>query len=183
MITQSTARKYFGAGDPLNKVLQTDMGALKVTGVLKDVPEAAHFHFDFLVSIKKLGGDVDNQWGWYNFYTYVRLKPHTAIGPVVAKVQALYHKNDKEGKNIFYAQPLTDIHLRSDLKWEIEPNGNALYIYIFSIIGLFVIAIACVNYINLSTAKASLRAKEIGSAKSPAPSAARSSGSSSSNPC
>ncbi len=162
VITQSTAKKYFGAQDPLGKVLRTDAGDLKVTGVVKDVPDAAHFHFDFLISTAKFGGQIDNQWGWYNFYTYVRLKPHTAIGPVVAKVQDLSHKNDKEGKNIFYAQALTDIHLRSDLKWEIEPNGNALYIYVFSIVGLFVIAIACVNYINLSTAKASLRAKEIG---------------------
>jgi putative ABC transport system permease protein len=162
VITQTTARKYFGAEDPMDKVLRTDIGDMKVTGVLKDLPGAAHFHFDFLVSINKLGGNVNTQWDWYNFYTYVRLKPHTDIGPVVAKVQALYQKNNTQGKNIFYAQPLTDIHLRSDLKWEIEPNGNALYIYIFSIIGLFVIAIACVNYINLSTAKASLRSKEIG---------------------
>jgi putative ABC transport system permease protein len=162
VITRSMARKYFGTDDPLNKVLRTDAGNLKVTGVVGDIPDAAHFHFDFLISTAKFGGNIDNQWNWYNFYTYVRLKPHTTIGPVVAKVQALYHKNDKEGKNIFYAQPLTDIHLRSDLKWEIEPNGNVLYIYVFAIIGLFVIAIACVNYINLSTAKASLRAKEIG---------------------
>ena len=102
------------------------------------------------------------------------LKPHTVIGPVVAKVQALYKKNVKEGKNIFYAQPLTDIHLRSDLKWELEPNSTALYIYVFSVIALFVIAIACVNYINLSTAKASSAPRRSGSfAKSPAPCAAR----------
>jgi putative ABC transport system permease protein len=162
VITRTMAKKYFGAEDPLTKVLHTDMGELKVTGVVNDVPDAAHFHFDFLISIHKFGGPLADQWGWYNFYTYVRLKPHTAIGPVVAKVQALYHKNNKEGKNIFYAQPLTDIHLRSDLKWELEPNGTALYIYVFAVIALFVIAIACVNYINLSTAKASLRAKEIG---------------------
>jgi putative ABC transport system permease protein len=162
VITQTTSQKYFGAEDPLNKVLRTDVGDLKVTGVVADIPDAAHFHFDFLISTAKFGGNINNQWGWYNFYTYVRLKPHTSINAVVPKVQALYHKNDAQGKNIFYAQPLTDIHLRSDLKWEIEPNGNALYIYIFSIVGLFVIAIACVNYINLSTAKASLRAREIG---------------------
>jgi putative ABC transport system permease protein len=162
VITQSTANKYFGTQDPLNKVLRTDMGDLKVTAVVKDVPDAAHFHFDFLISTAKFAGNIDNQWGWYNFYTYVRLKPHTNIDAIVPKVQALYKKNNDKGKNIFYAQALTDIHLRSDLKWEIEPNGNALYIYLFSIIGLFVIAIACVNYINLSTAKASLRAREIG---------------------
>jgi putative ABC transport system permease protein len=162
VLTQSMAKKYFGDKDPMDKLITTDMGDLKVTGVVKDVPAAAHMHYDFLVSIRKLGGDIDGAWGWYNFYTYVRLKPGTNIATVVPKVQALYHKNDKDGKNIFYAQALTDIHLRSDLKWEIEPNSNILYVYVFSVIGLFVIAIACVNYINLSTAKAALRAKEIG---------------------
>src|SRR5580658_2802060 len=75
VITQTTARKYFGAEEPMDKVLRTDIGDMKVTGVLKDVPEAAHFHFDFLVPIRKLGGNIDGQWDWYNFYTYVRLKP------------------------------------------------------------------------------------------------------------
>jgi putative ABC transport system permease protein len=163
-LTQSMVKKYFGAGDPLHKVLHTDMGDLMVAGVVRDMPANAHFHYDFLVSIRKSITD-DGEWGWYNFYTYVKLKPGTTIAPVVAKVQAMYHRNDKDGKNIFYAQALTDIHLRSDLKWEIEPNSNILYVYVFSIIGVFVIAIACVNYINLSTAKAALRAKEIGMRK------------------
>lgn len=160
-LTQTMAKKCFGAADPMGKLLHTDMGELKVAAVVKDMPSNAHFHFDFLISIRKSISD-DGAWGWYNFYTYVKLKPGTSIASVVPKVQALYKRNDKEGKNIFYAQALTDIHLRSDLKWEIEPNSNILYVYVFSIIGIFVIAIACVNYINLSTAKAALRAKEIG---------------------
>ncbi|HXB95579.1 MAG TPA: ABC transporter permease, partial [Puia sp.] len=161
LITETTAKKYFGTEDPMHKVLKTDVGDMMVTAVLKDVPENSHFHFDFLIPIRKFG-NIDGFWGWYNFYTYVRLRPHANPDALTPKIEALYKKNDKEGKNIFYTQPLTDIHLRSDLKWEIEPNSNILYVYAFSIIGLFVIAIACINYINLSTARSALRAKEIG---------------------
>jgi putative ABC transport system permease protein len=162
LITASTAKKYFGDADPMHKVISTDFGEMMVTGVLKDVPEASHIHFDFLISVRKFSGNIDGRWGWYNFYTYVKLKPNVQVAGLTPKIQALYKKNDKDGKNIFYTQALTDIHLGSDLKWEIGPNGNILYVYAFSIIGLFVIAIACINYINLSTAKSALRAKEIG---------------------
>lgn len=162
VITESTAKRYFGSEDPLHKLLRTDRGDARITGIVRDVPEQAHIHYDFLFSIRKFSGDIDQAWGWYNFYTYVKLKPNTHIATVVPKVQQLYKQNDPDPKNIFFATALTDIHLHSDLKWEIEPNGNFLYVVAFSIIGLFVVAIACVNYINLSTARSALRAKEIG---------------------
>lgn len=162
LLTETSATKYFGYDDPMGKVLRTDLGDLMVTGVLKDVPSNSHFHFDFLVSVRKIGGAIDANWGFYNFYTYVKLKPNTAIAGVVPKIQALYKKNQTEGTNIFYVQPLSSIHLQSNLKWELEPNSDKLYVYVFSIIALFVILIACINYINLTTARSSLRAKEIG---------------------
>ena len=162
VLTQSMVKKYFGDADPMRKVLHTDVGDLMVTGVVKDVPPQAHMHYDFLISVRKFSGDIDQNWNWYNFYTYVKLKPGTRIATVVPKVQQVFKQNDKDGKSRFFATALTDIHLHSDLKWEIEPNGNNLYVIAFSIIGLFVVAIACVNYINLSTAKSALRAKEIG---------------------
>jgi putative ABC transport system permease protein len=162
LITESMAKKYFGNEDPMNKILKTDFGDLPVKGVLSDVPSNTHFHFDFLVSLRKFRDNVDSYWGWYNFYTYVKLKPNTAISLLEPKIQALYKKNNSDGKNIFYTQALTNIHLDSDLKWEIEPNGSRMYVYIFSVIAAFIIAIACINYINLATAKSSLRAKEIG---------------------
>jgi len=162
VITESTAKKYFGSEDPMHKLLRTDRGDARVAGVVRDVPTQAHIHYDFLFPVRKFSGDIDQNWGWYNFYTYVKLKPNTRIATVVPKVQQLYKQNDKDPKNIFFATALTDIHLHSDLKWEIEPNGNILYVVAFSIIGLFVVAIACVNYINLSTARSALRAKEIG---------------------
>ena len=162
VITESAAKKYFGSEDPMHKTLLSDKNSMLVTGIIRDVPEAAHFHYDFLIPLRRAVNNPDQNWGQYNFYTYVKLKPGARIASVMPKVQALYQRNDKEGKNIFFATALTDIHLHSDLKWEIEPNGNILYVVAFSIIGLFVVAIACVNYINLSTAKSALRTKEIG---------------------
>jgi putative ABC transport system permease protein len=162
LLTESSARRYFGNEEPVGKVIRTEMGELMVTGVVKDVPENAHFQFDFLISIKKIGGDIDTNWDFYNFYTYIKLKDRATINAVVPKIQALYKRNVAQGTNIFYAQPLTAIHLHSSLKWELEPNSDKLYVYVFSIIALFIILIACINYINLTTARSSLRAKEIG---------------------
>jgi putative ABC transport system permease protein len=135
---------------------------MMVTGVIKDVPSNSHFHFDFLISVRKFPGDVDGNWDWYNFYTYIKLKDNANAANLNPKIQALYKRSVDEGTNVFYTQPLTDLHLTSNLKWELEPNSDKLYVYVFTIIGLFIILIAAINYINLSTAKSSLRAKEIG---------------------
>jgi putative ABC transport system permease protein len=163
VLTQTSAKKYFGLEDPIGKVLHEDrLGDLMVSGIVKDVPPNAHFHFDFLISTRKLAGDIDGNWGFYNFYTYIKLQPSVNIKTVEARIQAIYKKNNDNGSNIFYTQPLTGIHLDSDLKWELEPNSERLYVYVFSIIGLLIILIAAINYINLVTARSSLRAKEIG---------------------
>jgi len=114
------------------------------------------------VPIRKFSGDIDSRWGWYNFYTYIKLQPGADIKKVDPKIQAIYKQNNKDGKNIFYSQSLTGIHLDSNLKWELEPNSDRLYVYVFSIVGLLIILIAAINYINLVTARSSLRAKEIG---------------------
>lgn len=164
VITESVAKKYFGNENAIGKILQADqfLGGLTVTGVIKDVPHNSHFHFDFAIPLSKLGGDKDADWGWYEFYTYVKLKPNTNITAFTKKIQTIYQRNDSAGKNIYYTQPLTSIHLTSNLKSEIEPNSNKLYVYIFSIIAIFIILIAAINYVNLATAKAAIRAKEIG---------------------
>ena len=163
VITESAARRYFGSENPMGKILQLDrLGDMMVKGVLKDVPYNSHFHFDFLISTRKFSGNIDANWGWYNFYTYVKLKSPANIASLNRKIEDLYKRNDKEGKNIFYVQPLTAIHLSSNLKWELEPNSDKLYVYVFTIIAIFIILIAGINYVNLSTAKASVRAKEVG---------------------
>jgi len=163
VVTESTAKKYFGTDDAMGKVLKVDqLGDMMVTGVVKDMPAASHFHYDFLISIRKFGGNPDTRWSWYNFYTYAKLKPNVNIKALEPQIQALYKRNNKDGKNIFYTQPLTSIHLDSNLKWEIEPNSDRLYTYVFSAVALLIILIAAINYINLVTARSSLRAKEIG---------------------
>lgn len=163
VVTETAAKRYFGNEDPMGKVLRIDvLGDAKVSGVLKDVPANAHFHFDFLIPVRKFAGDIDGNWGWYNFYTYIKLRPNVNIENVAPKIQALYKRNNPEEKNVYYTQALTNIHLDSNLKWELEPNGQRLYVVVFAIVGLLIILIAAINYINLVTARSSLRAKEIG---------------------
>ena len=163
LITESTAKKYFGNEEPMGKSIELDdMGMHVITGIIKDLPRTSHFKFDFLISTRTIGGNIDANWGFYNFYTYIKLKQNTNIASVEPKIKELFKKHQAGNKNFFYTQPLTSIHLSSNLKWELEPNGDKTYVYIFITIALFIIIIAGINYVNLSTARASLRAKEIG---------------------
>ena len=162
LLTETSARKYFGDDDPIGKIIKTDVGELMVTGVLKDLPQNSHFHFDFLISIRKTGGNIDTDWGFYNFYTYVRLKPQADPEVFKSKVQPVYKTYRPEGTAQCYTQALTDIHLKSNLKWELSANGDYSYIRILATIALFTILLAVINYINLVTAQSAKRAKEVG---------------------
>lgn len=163
VLTQSTAKRYFGLEDPIGKIIRFDgQENITVTAVINDIPSQAHFHFDFLMSYRRLPQNAHTSWGSYNYYTYVKVKPGTDIPAFEKKIQDLHDRNTTEHYSAFYVQPLTDIHLTSHLKWELEPNGDKLYVYIFMVIGIFILLIAAINYINLSTAKSSLRAKETG---------------------
>src|SRR4030095_6181984 len=138
-----------------------------LSAVLKDIPENSHFKFDILAPLRfrqNSGApiDINSIWGWYNYYTYMKLKPGANIAVVDKKIRATFKKNQPENKNYFYSQPLTEIHLTSNLKWELKPNSDKVYIYIFGTVALCIILIACINYVNLTTARSSLRAKEIG---------------------
>ncbi len=162
VITESVAKKYFGNENPIGKTLQGDqlLEDLMVTGVIKDVPSNSHFHFDFAIPLSKFSDG--NNWAAYDFYTYVKVKPNTNIAAFTKKIQTICQQNDPVTENSYYTQPLTSIHLTSNLKEEIEPNSNKLYVYIFSIIAIFIILIAAINYVNLATAKAAVRTKEVG---------------------
>ena len=165
VITESAARRYFGNEDPIGQTLRMNNNDdVTVSAVITDVPAQSHFHYDFLLSYRRLSADANTSWGSYNYYTYVKVHPETDIPKFEDKIQEVHDRNTPENAHFsdFYTQPLLAIHLNSKLKWELEPNGDRLYVTIFAIIGVFILVIAAINYVNLATARSSLRAKEIG---------------------
>ena len=168
ILTESAAKKYFGNENPVGKTLEIDdLNPQLVTAVIKDMPDNSHFKADMILPLRfrQNNGqlvDINSIWGWYNYYTYMKLKPGASIITVDKKIRDVFHKNQPENTNYFYSQALTDIHLTSNLKWELRPNSDKVYIYIFGTVALFILLIACINYINLTTARSSLRAREIG---------------------
>jgi putative ABC transport system permease protein len=170
VISGTAAYKYFGKQDPIGKTLKLNSRQnLTVTGVFKDVPENAHLRFDMLISFRSMGDrwgyDI---WSWPEFYTYVQLKPGTDPAKLAAKFPAFTEKylGDKmrelDFRTYFHLQPLTDIHLRSGNMKASETNGSEKEIWFLSLIGIFILVMAWINYINLSTAKSVERAKEVG---------------------
>ncbi len=185
VISESTAKRYFdykGAGDesPIGKSLQLAQGySAKVTGIAKDAPANSHFHFTVILSMASWV-EVE-QGAWLNrlVLTYVKLNEghtisevETQFNPIIENYidQELRKTNQtsldgfkKQGNTIeFFSQPLTSIHLHSKLSDEIEINGNSQYIYMFGAVALFITALACINFMNLSTARSASRAKEVG---------------------
>lgn len=170
VITRSTAKKYFGDENPLGQTIKFETGIdLMVTGVIEDVPEQSHFRFDFLASMSTLrklyGGKLPQTWVWNPCWTYLLLDKNTDPATLEAKFPEFINKYfyDAEKDNIsLYLQPLTDIHLKSKLDYEISPNNDIRSIYILSGIAVFLLIIAMINYMNLATATSSGRIKEIG---------------------
>ncbi len=178
LISASMAQKYFGDEDPIGKHLAVDSASylVEVVAVFKDVPAYAHFHFDFLVSyVREKSFDPEDpfySWADFGHFNYVRLKPGTNAKQLESKLMDWSKKYFDWSKQDYDAlaarqygfklQPVTDIHLRSKLRWELEPNGNIEYVYILAAAALFTLIIACVNFMNLTTAKSAERAKEIG---------------------
>jgi putative ABC transport system permease protein len=167
LLTESAAKRFFADENPIGKAINLDIGPqgtdFFVTGVLKDVPENSHFTFDFLISLRSFQDPaLDTDWGFYNFYTYVRLKPGTRSEAFLSKLQPVFKKYQPDNTNECYGQSLTDIHLKSNLKWELSTNGDYTYIRILGTIALFTIVLAAINYINLVTAQSAKRAKEVG---------------------
>lgn len=170
VLTQSLAEKYFGKHtNYIDKTLQNASGDLyKVTAVIKDVPKNSHIIYNALISRNSLPADFSNNWGGFNFYTYVLLKPNTSAASFEKKLTPLYDKylasifSQFNIKMRFGLQPITSIHLHSDTTNEPEELGSMSYIYIFSAVAFFMLVIACINYMNLTTARSARRGKEIG---------------------
>ncbi|HXB34416.1 MAG TPA: ABC transporter permease [Puia sp.] len=170
VISASTALKYFGAEDPLGKTLTLNAQTpFKVTGVFQDIPENSHLKFNMLFSFSTFGPNWGHDdWTFPEFYTYVLLAPGADPRKIEQKFPAFLHRHMQAlFKQLDYdasiqLQPVTDIHLRSDLGKEAEANGSEKEIGFLSLIGIFILVIAWINYINLSTAKSVERAKEVG---------------------
>jgi len=177
VLTETTARKYFGQEDPIGKTLRLDNTYdFTVTGILKDVPRQSHFEVTLLASITSLqtpiyGDNFLQQNIGPALYTYLLLQPGTEPGVLDAKLPSFVEEHIGTQLASFgvemrpYLQPLTDIHLHSNLENEIAPNGDAGTIYAFSAIALFILLIACINFMNLATARSSQRAREVGMRK------------------
>ncbi len=181
VITNSTAKKYFGNEDALGKTIAlSDVSApYKITGVIKDVPANSHFHFDMFASMEGRPDAKSGSWMGGSFHTYLLLRPGTNLakieigfpamvkkymGPQIQQAMGLtLEQFITKGNSLgFTLQRMTDIHLHSNTSNEFEPGGNATYVFIFGGVALFMLIVACINFINLSTAGASERAKEVG---------------------
>jgi len=179
ILTRSAARKYFGGEDPMGKNIEFEAYGntmqFRVRGVMQNVPENSHFQFDFLASMQPViqfyGGieQMMQNYGSNNFATYLLLPEDYDYRQLQAQLPAFIDRHMESSENNLASEetqlnlwPLTDIHLYSHLDSEIEANGNIEYIYIYTAIAFFILLIACINFMNLSTARSARRAVEVG---------------------
>ncbi len=179
VLTRSMALKYFGDEDPLGKHLIADNRRdYLVTGVIEDTPRNSHFHYDFLASLSTYEDSRRPLWVSNNYHTYFVLQKSASPQILEAKLVELVKKYvgpqiqaaagisleqfyESGGQYAYFIQPLTDIHLRSHFEFELEPNSDIAYVYIFSIVALGILLVACINFVNLATARSVNRAREV----------------------
>ncbi len=178
VITNALAVKYFGNEAPVGKMLKAGNDLMKVTGVIDKVPDNSHFHYDAFISSSTYP-DLQQTWSNVNYYTYLLLDknadpkkleaqfPQLVAKYVVPEVQhdmgvSLAEAQKAVNTFKFYLMPITDIHLHSSTKFDMEPNGDMSYVYIFGALAVFILLLACINFTNLSTASSSKRSKEVG---------------------
>lgn len=170
LMTEKSAEKYFGKENPIGKTIIIDDSLnLTVTGVLRDIPANSHLRFDFLLNfefLKNLGRELD-EWGNNSFYTYVLLQQGAKVLDVNQKIKDEIKKHNEGSVTDLELQPLLKIHLYSAGKYiaDIGGLGNIEYVKIFSLVAFIVLFIACINFMNLSTARATKRAREVGMRK------------------
>ncbi len=172
LITENMAKKYFGDEDAMGKIIRKNNNeSLVVTGVLANVPSNSHLQFDFLLpmsSIESTENDLKNKsWGNFNFYTYIQLNKNfnataTNIAKLNGRIKEIYKTHSPNMKVDFHLQPLSSIHLHSDLQIDLPGQGNIQYVNIFFIVAIFILIVACINFMNLATARSERRAKEVG---------------------
>jgi putative ABC transport system permease protein len=167
VLSKTMAEKYFGQNNALGQVLKlNNTENYTITGVMQDIPGNSHFTCDYLISMASLQTEEQYDWVAFNqFYTYLLLRKAEDKARVEQQLKPMLLKNMKqEAAAVFtpFLQPLSSIHLHSQLFRELAPNSDSSYLYIFGVIGLFILLIASINFINLSTASASRRSKEVG---------------------
>ena len=180
VITKAFAQKYFGNQPALGKLLLVDKDPYKVTGLIDKVPDDSHFHGDAFFSMNTFVRDTKQTWSNIGFFTYIRLNKNADpkkleasfpddlvrkfVVPEIAHDMGMSMAEAGKSVNtfLFYLQPLTDIHLHSATKYELEANGDIHYVYIFGALAIFILLLACINFTNLSTASSAKRSKEVG---------------------
>ena len=179
IISENLAKKYFKNINVLNNVINVNGREFKITGIAKSFPQNSHFHFDLIAAISTIEKSVVKHWLNNEYYTYFVLRERADINELNGKIPGLIKKYvgndilDRLGLTLsefldsgndwaYEMQKMTDIHLHSNISLEIEPNGNIQSIYIFSVIGIFLLVIACINFVILTTAQSGIRVKEIG---------------------
>ncbi|MCI0693361.1 ABC transporter permease [candidate division KSB1 bacterium] len=173
VMTPAAARAWFGNEDPVGKSL-TFLGGLanwemRVTGILESISSNSHLQFEYLASFSTVKGFMGEkaleEYINFNYYTYLLLPPAAQPQQLAARFPDFLrkHRGEDTAKNTALAlQPLTDIHLTTDVRWDVGTNSDKKYLYIFSIVAFFILIIAGINFINLATARATLRAREVG---------------------
>ena len=172
VLTKTTAEKFFGPmkewrESPIGKIfLMNNKFPLTITAVMEDFPANTHFRANALISFSTFvkGNDPTKEWGWNDFYTYVELAAGTDYKSFESRIQDVIRKYTakEDWDKAYVLQPLTDIHLHSNVGFELDVNGSAETVYFLSMIAMIILVVAWVNYVNLATARAGHRAKEIG---------------------
>lgn len=170
VITEDIASKYFGKSDPIGKTIKLDKTDFAVKGVLAKIPEHFHLDFNYIIPMAAAGLPAERmeKWGWQQFFTYVKVKEGTDINKLQIKFSETARKESEaeDREEVTFLpdfQPLKNIHLHSSsFEYDIAKRGNATYVQGLTIIAIFVLLIACFNFINLATARSFRRAKEIG---------------------
>ncbi|MCE7063333.1 ABC transporter permease [Dyadobacter sp. CY343] len=172
LVTEETARKYYGDQDPIGKIIRrNNQENFTIAGVLANTPSNSHLQFDFVIPMSNLAR-FDNDlktatWGNFNFYTYFQLNKNVntsdlGLNALSKQIYKLFKAHGSEMKVDFHLQPLTAIHLHSDLQIDLPGHGNMQYVNIFFVVAIFILVVACINFMNLATARSERRAKEVG---------------------
>ena len=168
VLTEAAAAKYFGSDDPMGKTLKVDNSFdVVVTGVVRDVPAGSSLEFDLLspfelVLMRYLGEDTRDNWGFNSFSTFVMLADESSWSGLDRKIAGYIKTIEPQDTDTLALQPLSEIHLRSRLGHDYNNKGDIKYVWIFGALAAFVLAIACVNFMNLTTARSANRAREVG---------------------